>query len=98
MATNEYKCTNFAECDLALSKEPIEIEDGEDKLCPGCGKELAAGDSTKTAGSSGSRKRLIMAGGIAVLLALLVWVFWPVAPNPDLANSMLSDFFPKLPK
>ncbi len=34
MPTTKYRCTNFAACDKALAREDIEIEDGEEPICP----------------------------------------------------------------
>jgi hypothetical protein len=34
MPTTKYRCTNFATCNKALEREEIEIQDGEDPICP----------------------------------------------------------------
>jgi len=95
MATKTYRCTNYGDCDLALSKEPVEIEDGDDVICPGCKKNsLVAADGPKAGAKKGPGVKLVVVGAV-VLLAVLVWVFWP-SENPELANTMLSDFFPNL--
>lgn len=101
MATKKYKCTNFAACDLALSKEIIEIEEGEEIVCPGCHgpNSLAPLDPRPRNGPGDSIRKKALVGAAAVAaLGLLTWVFWPSSPNPELANAMLSDFFPALPK
>jgi tetratricopeptide (TPR) repeat protein len=40
MPTKKYLCTNLAGCDKALGREPIEIPDDEEAVCPSCGKKL----------------------------------------------------------
>ena len=98
MATKTYRCTNYGDCDLALNKEPVEIEDGDDVICPGCSKNsLVAADAAKPGAKKGAGVKLAFIGAAVVLLVVLVWVFWP-SENPQLANTMLSEFFPKLPK
>jgi hypothetical protein len=99
MATKTYKCTNYGDCDLALQKQVIEIEEGDDDICPGCSKKSLVPTDSKgqAAGSRGVPKVLIL--GVLLLVVIAAgWMLWPAAPNPDLANSMLSEFFPKLPK
>jgi DNA-directed RNA polymerase subunit RPC12/RpoP len=97
MPAQEYKCTNFAGCDKALTKEVIEIEQGQDLVCPGCNQETLE----PLKGPDNGRKvplRLMAIAGAVVAVLLLVWLFWPASPNADLANKMLSDFYPQLPK
>jgi hypothetical protein len=97
MPATKYLCTNFANCDAALSKSVIEIEEGEEAVCPTCkgAKTLVpAGNGGSTGG--GRSKRPLVIGAAAVLAILLVWVLWPSGPNPDLATSMMTDFFPRL--
>ncbi len=103
MAAKKFTCTNFANCDAALSKQVIEIEDGEDVLCPSCkGTNTlvaaggAGGGTAAAGGSGGSKKKLIIAALAVVVIALAVWVFWPSSPNRELANTMLGDFFTRL--
>ena len=101
MATKTYKCTNYAECDTALSKQPVEIEDGEDAICPNCGKATLESQGTARGGTkkdASAGRKLIIAAAAVLLLAVLAWAFWPHSPNPDMANAMLSDFFPRLTK
>jgi ssDNA-binding Zn-finger/Zn-ribbon topoisomerase 1 len=99
MATKTYRCSNFGDCDLALSKEVIEIEDGEDVVCPNCKKNsLVDTEAQKTGARKGSGVKLAIAGVAVVLVIILVWALWPAKENPELANTMLSEFFPKLPK
>ena len=98
MATKTYKCTNYGDCDLALSNELVEIEDGEDIVCPGCSKTTLVEPSERAKGATGSRSKLGIAGIVAVLMIGLVWVLWPSPPDPELADTLLSEFFPKLPK
>jgi serine/threonine protein kinase len=37
-------------------------------------------------------------GGGAAAAAALAWAFWPASADPQLADSLLSEFFPRLPK
>ena len=99
MATKKFRCTNFANCDLALSKELIEIEEGEDLVCPGCqdAKSLSPVDAASTS-PRGLPRTLLLVAGAVLLVAVASWVFWPASPDPAKADSMLSDYFPRLQK
>jgi ssDNA-binding Zn-finger/Zn-ribbon topoisomerase 1 len=98
MATKTYRCTNYGDCDLALNKEVVEIEDGEDVVCPGCSKaSLVATDGQQTGARKGAGFKALIAGAAVLFIAILLWALWP-SQNPQLANTMLSEFFPKLPK
>ena len=98
MAAKTYRCTNYGDCDLALNKEIVEIEEGDDVVCPSCSKNsLVAADSQGTGGGQGSLKKLVVIGAAVVVVALVVWVFWPSSPDQDQANALLTEFFPKLP-
>lgn len=102
MAVKKYKCTNFANCDKALTKEVIEIEDGEEFSCPAnepeCQKKFlqpAAGGGGST-GGGGVPKAAIIGVAAVVLIGALLYFLWPASPNPDAANAMITDFFPRL--
>jgi hypothetical protein len=97
MPARKYICTNFANCDAALSKQVIEIEEGEDPVCPTCGdaKSLAPSEKSGSGGGSGVPKGLLI-GGAVVLLIALGWLVWPSGPRPETAQAMLEDFFPRL--
>jgi len=99
MAAKKYKCTNFGNCDAALSKEVIEIEDGEEIVCPTCkeAKSLApaAGGPPSSGGGSGSMKWVLIGAGALVAIGL-VWMLMPSSPQPEVAGAMLIDFFPRL--
>jgi hypothetical protein len=100
MAAKKYKCTNFANCDAALSKEVIEIEDGEEVVCPTCKepKSLlpAEADSAKTGtGGSSPMKRVLIGVGVVAVIAL-AWMLIPSGPRPEAASAMVLDFFPRL--
>jgi hypothetical protein len=98
MATKTYRCTNYGDCDLALNKEAVEIEDGDDVICPGCSKNsLVASDAQKAGVKKGAGMKLLAGGAAVVLILVFVWILWP-KENPALANTMLSEFFPKLPR
>ncbi|MEX2264242.1 MAG: hypothetical protein WD696_19970 [Bryobacteraceae bacterium] len=98
MAAKKYNCTNFANCDAALTKEAIEIEDGEDLVCPSCqgAKTLVAAGDGAAGGGGGFPKGLAIAGGALVLVVALAWALWPSPPSPEMAAAMLNDFFPRL--
>ncbi|MDX1982855.1 MAG: hypothetical protein SFV51_21475 [Bryobacteraceae bacterium] len=102
MAAKKYKCTNFANCDKALTKDLIEIEDGEDFTCPSgeseCQKKYlqAAGAGGGTGGGGGVPKAAIAALAGVLAIAALAFFLWPKSPDPDLANTMIMDFFPRL--
>ena len=98
MATKTYKCTNFGECDLALSNELIEIEEGEDVVCPSCSKTSLVEPTGKGKAAGAAGRKLAIVGVAMVVLVGLAWLLWPSPPDPNLANSLLSDFFQRLPK
>ena len=99
MAAKKYKCTNFGNCDAALSKEVIEIEDGEDVVCTICKEPkslvAATGGPAKSGGGS-SRMPLVLIGVGVVVVIALVWMLMPSSPQPEVASAMLLDFFPRL--
>lgn len=96
MAAKTYRCTNFGDCDLALNKEAIEIEEGDDLLCPSCSKTSLAPADAKAAGRKGIGLKVAAAAVVLVAVAA-AWALWP-SRNPELANTLLSEFFTKLPK
>lgn len=103
MAAKKYKCTNFANCDKALTKEIIEIEDGEDFSCPAneseCQKKYlqpASGGGGGSTGGGGVPKAAMIGIAAVVLIGVLVFLLWPAAPDPEAANAMITDFFPRL--
>jgi len=106
MAVKKYKCTNFANCDKALTKEVIEIEDGEDFSCPAneseCQKKYlqpasGGGGGGSTGGGGGGIPKVAIIGVAAVVvIGALLYFVWPASPDPDAANAMITDFFPRL--
>jgi|SRR5690242_13770302 hypothetical protein len=97
MPVNKYNCTNFANCDAALSKEVIEIEDGEEVVCPTCKQPKTLAPLGSSGPAKGGRRKGLLVGGIVVVAAvMLVWMLWPSPPRPELASSMLTDFFTRL--
>jgi hypothetical protein len=95
MAAKKYTCTNFANCDAALSKQVIEIEDGEEVVCPSCTetKTLVPEGAGKRK-TGGPPKRALIAAAMLVALVVLGWILWPDAPRDPAA--MLTEFFPRL--
>ena len=88
MAVKKYKCTNFANCDKALTKEVIEIEDGEEFSCPAnepeCQKKFlqpAAGGGGST-GGGGVPKAAIIGVAAVVLIGALLYFVWPTPLAP----------------
>jgi osmotically-inducible protein OsmY len=80
MAVTQYKCTNFAECDKALGREVIEIEDGEEAICPEpeCGAKL---EPIKKQSVGGRSKLLLPAVALLCLIGLVVWLLIPNKPK-----------------
>jgi len=95
MATKPFKCTNYADCDLALGKETIEIEDGEEPICPGCKRKLEP-SGPGVVPRPGWRKWAILAGVVVAVVVAAAWYFQATSPHPAVAESMLTDFFPRL--
>ena len=101
MPGKAYKCTNFANCDKAFTKELIEIGEGEDFACPSgvadCqSKFLQAAARSEAAAAGGLPKPLLFGAAGLVAIALLAFFLWPSQPDPELANTMITDFFPRL--
>ena len=98
MPSKKYRCTNFAVCDKALSKEIIEIPEGGEPDCENadCRKYLVEIQE------SGHAKGLVRKAGTAVaalaVLGVAGYFFWPSSPNPAAADTMLTEFFPNLPR
>lgn len=86
MAAKTYRCTNFANCDKALTKDLIEIADGEEFSCPSgepeCQKkylQLAGGGG---GGAKGGPPKMAIVGVAAVLvLGALGYFLWPSSPT-----------------
>jgi osmotically-inducible protein OsmY/DNA-directed RNA polymerase subunit RPC12/RpoP len=76
MATTQYKCLNFAACNKALEREVIEIEDGEELICPECESKLLPVKEKKP---SGPPKWLIP---LVVLLCVAGLAIWLLIPSP----------------
>jgi osmotically-inducible protein OsmY len=83
MSTTKYLCTNFAGCNKALEREVIEIEDGEEPICPekDCGCNL---DPVKKTGPVKIPKWVFAVVAVVLLAAGLG--FWlthqPAKSNP----------------
>jgi hypothetical protein len=95
MASKKYTCTNFANCDAALAKQVIEIEDGEEAVCPACNspKSLVSASGPSRSGGARNKTPLIAAGALLAVV-LIGWLVWPSAPRDPAA--MLTEFFPRL--
>jgi DNA-directed RNA polymerase subunit RPC12/RpoP len=71
MSTHNYKCTNLAnECEKALTREVIEIQDGEEQRCPDCGAKLAPVKKE----NMGTAKK-VLAGAAAACVLCLAAIF-----------------------
>lgn len=95
------KCTNYGNCEMADARESIEVEEGEDFICPECKKKLQA--TNKGGGSStggGLDKKIliaIIASIIAVLVGLVIYLTRPDVkteppiPDPIVVNPPIVD-------
>jgi len=98
MPVVKYRCTNIAGgCMKALEREVIEIEEGQEPVCPNsdCGWKLEA------VPQGGHIPKWVYAAVVTalVVIGLTAWLAFPsaVKPNPAAADKMLSDFYPQLP-
>jgi len=95
MPAKKYTCTNFANCDAALSKQVIEIEEGEEVVCPSCsGAKTLVPQGAGAGKGGGPPKGVWIAAGVLVVVMVLGWMLWPEAPRDPAA--MLTEFFPRL--
>lgn len=97
--TKKYRCINFGGgCNRALGHEVLEIEDGQEAICP----EVDCGSKLESVVPGKFRvPKWAYAAAAVVLLAIGIgsWITAPPKskPNPDAAEKMLSDFYPQLP-
>lgn len=98
MATQAYHCTNFANCDKALTKELIEIDGGEEFSCATAGPDCVKKYLQPANGVAEKPKWLPIAAAVAGVLVIgaLAYLFWPSGPQPQVAESMIGDYFPRL--
>lgn len=98
MVATRYKCTNFANCGLALSKEEIEIEQLDEFQCPSgvadCQKKCL--QPVKQGGGSGIPKAATIAAGVLLVVGVGIYLLWPSSPDPAMAESLIHDYFPRL--
>ena len=100
MPVKKYKCKNVAGgCEFAFTKDIIEIAEGADFECPSklkaCEAEEITGKPETGPGWPTWKKAAVGVGAVAILgvgAATLI----PKSPQPDLANQMLTDYFPGL--
>jgi hypothetical protein len=106
MITKSYKCVNFANCDKALTKELIEISDGEEFSCPAgesdCQrkylKPTTSGGKYQVGGGGRVRKAVLVGVvGLLVLGSVAYLLFQGPLRGPDrnLAEGMITDYFPR---
>jgi hypothetical protein len=97
MPTHKYQCTNLANCDLALSKQTIEIAEGDEAICPECKQKLPAPVPERS--RSGKKKKWILAGaGALVVLVVILFFVSPPSRDPAKADGLLTQYFPTLPQ
>jgi hypothetical protein len=98
MPSKKYRCTNFAACDRALSKEIIEIPEGGEPDCENadCRKYLV--EIQEGARSKGLAKKVGLAVAGLAVIGGLGFFLWPSSPNPEAADTMLTEYFPSLPR
>lgn len=86
MALRTGKCTNFGNCSIADSSKVLELQPGQDFVCPECGRALLG--STPSGGKS--RSGLILAGIVAFLLLAAVAAWFALSggskPAPETAQ------------
>lgn len=77
------RCVNFGNCPLADGREPIEVAESEDFVCPGaeCGRPLQD-SSDKPAGRS-LTKLVPAVLALALLGGGAVWLLMPAGPPPE---------------
>ncbi len=96
MSAHRYKCTNLANCDKALNKEVIELDDADEKLCPECKSKLVPESEEIPPWKIAGKKKWLFAATL-LLAGFCVYLLWPSGPNPEQADRMLTEFFPNLP-
>ena len=69
MATQRYKCTNFGNCVKADTGDFIDLQPGDNPVCPICGKPLTFVPTAARRSPVGGLVALI----VLLLLALLGW-------------------------
>jgi tetratricopeptide (TPR) repeat protein len=86
MAVRKGKCIQFGVCPRADSKEVVEVEAGQDFLCPDpCGKPLQEISDQV----DGRRKVLVLGAAVFVIIAFAVGGYWFVKnhdPYPELPS------------
>jgi hypothetical protein len=84
MPTKTGKCINFGGCSKADARELISIANGEDFVCPDCGKALvtSAAPSGGTTGFLSGKKKLVLpvALGAGLIAIILIWTTTGSAP------------------
>jgi phosphate transport system substrate-binding protein len=86
MALRTGKCTNFGNCSIADSGKILEIQPGQDYVCPECGRGLLGNAPSGGASRSG----LFIAGILAFLVLAAVAAWFALSggskPAPDTAQ------------
>src|SRR5712691_7150799 len=96
MPSRKYTCTNLANCDKALSKEVIELEDGDDQVCPECKSKVVVA-TTRNGTPNGTKKKLIFGAVGVLVVGLGTYLLWPSGPTPEQVDPMLTEYYPTLP-
>jgi len=89
-------CPNIGNCDKADNKDPINVPEGADLVCPDCGAQLVAAQRPP------KRVPLIwISVAAAILVIALGFVFWPKRntngdTNRESVESSLKEVWPWL--
>jgi NitT/TauT family transport system substrate-binding protein len=73
MATRRGKCTNFGDCQVADSKQVVDIPDGGDFVCSGCRHQLSEVPITK---GLSVKRIIVVAAGLTVIIVIGVVLLW----------------------
>jgi hypothetical protein len=83
VAIRKGKCVNLGGCDNALSGEIIEVQEGDEFVCPNkdCGRPLQPLGTSKT--TSPYVKAISIGAAGVLIVGSLAWALWPTASHPQ---------------